>query len=204
MRTKHKGLASKKANHEYYSKSDGNFMPLEQSLKAHQVLDRVAWVREHIYKLGSKFHLDVGTKDGYLPLTLSAEGVECIGVDPSVDAIEAARSKAEQANIDVTYVTGLLEDINENYVFETVSMLEVLEHVVDPDLVIQKLLRLGNYIFISTPDYEGRHGWEDSKQNDEHLRIYKKEELEELVSKYGKIIESTTRDDQLCILFCRQ
>src|SRR5690606_27095976 len=128
-------------------------------------------------------------------------GIDCIGIDPNEAAIEEAKLKANEAKVDVTYHQFFLEDLEVKFRFDTVSMLEVIEHVINPDEVIEKLAQIGRYIFISTPDYYGRHGWEDSKQNDEHLRIYKKEELEELVSKYGKIIESIVRDDQICILW---
>lgn len=202
MKTQNQRLASKEKNREYYSKlQDHNWMPLQSALKAHLVLDRVAWVREHVHNLGSQYHLDVGGKDGYLCLTLAAEGIDCIGFDPNEAAIEEAKLKAQEAKIDVDYHLGFLEDIPVKFKFDTVSMLEVIEHVVDPEIALRKLAELGRYVFISTPDYYGRHGWEDAKQNDEHLRIYKKEELEEEVSKVGEIVESIVRDDQICILF---
>jgi 2-polyprenyl-3-methyl-5-hydroxy-6-metoxy-1,4-benzoquinol methylase len=201
MKTENQTYADPEKNKEYYSKSDKNFMSLAMSLYAHRYLDRVAWVRDNVHELGSQFHLDIGTKDGYLPLTLTAEGIDCVGVDPSSDAIEEARLKAREAKYDVKYIVGYLDDIEPKFKYDTVSMLEVIEHVIDPEATVERLARLGRYVMISTPDYYGRHGWEDSKQNDEHLRIYTKEELEELCSKYGRIVESVIRDDQLCILF---
>jgi 2-polyprenyl-3-methyl-5-hydroxy-6-metoxy-1,4-benzoquinol methylase len=201
MVTKNKGLLNVKRNREYYSKSDNNWMAEESCTFAHRVLDRVAWVREKVYELDSRTHLDIGTKDGYLPLTLQSEGVDCIGIDPSIDAIDVARDRALRLRIPVTFVVGYAEDIEENFYADSVSMLEVLEHVVDPDVVIQKLLKLGRYVMISTPDANGRHGIKDSERNQEHLRMYTKEELEKLISKYGKIMEIVTRDDQICVMF---
>jgi 2-polyprenyl-3-methyl-5-hydroxy-6-metoxy-1,4-benzoquinol methylase len=200
METKNKKLRSRKANEEYYSQSDKNFMPLQQSLMAHKVLDRVAWVRKWVHELASQTHIDVATKDGYLPLTLAAEGVECIGIDPSEDAIDEADLKATEAEIDVTYKVAFAKDIPEGVYADTVSALEVLEHVVDPDEFLDKVTSLGRFVMISTPDANGRHGMKDAERNEEHLRMYTKEELEKLLGNYGKIKESVLRDDQICIL----
>lgn len=200
METKNKKLLNKKKNQEYYSQSDGNFMTLQQSLHAHHHLDRVAWARDWVHELPSTTHIDVGTKDGYLPLTLTAEGVECVGVDPSQDAIDEAVLKAQEAGLDPTYMVGFGEDLPDGIIAKTVSCLEVIEHVVDPDKLLEKLAKVGSYVMISTPDVNGRHGMADSERNEEHVRLYSQKELEELMSKYGQIVESVKRDDQICVI----
>jgi 2-polyprenyl-3-methyl-5-hydroxy-6-metoxy-1,4-benzoquinol methylase len=202
MNTKNKKLRSKAKNRKYYSKSDGEFMPLQHSTQAHKLLDRVAWVREHVHKLGSEYHFDVGCKDGYLCLTLASEGINCLGIDPSEDAIEEAKLKKKELKLDdVGFSVGFIEDFEfDNMHFDTLSMLEVLEHIVSPHIVLEKVVKLSQFLLISTPDYHGRHGWEDAKNNEEHLRVYKKAELEKFLSKYGKIHESVVRDDQICVL----
>lgn len=194
-------LANKKVNIQYYSRSDGNFMDLQRSLMAHKVLDRISWVRNNVHNLGSKTHIDVGTKDGYLPILLQAEGIDALGVDPSEDAIDFAKVKALQANLDCSFLVGKFDDIPDDIHANTVSCLEVIEHVLSPDDLVKKLSTIGDYVFISTPDKFGRHGEIDNDRNQEHLRLYTKENLEKLVSKYGTIIESVIRDDQLLILF---
>lgn len=192
----------KKANREYYRKSDSNFMPLEQSMNSHKVLDRLAWARDWVHALGGgKPHMSIGCKDGYFCLTLAAEGIECVGVDPSEDAIDEAKLKASEADLKVTYLVGFAEEIPEGIRAGTVDCLDVIEHVVDPDKLLQVLCRVGMWIMISTPDAGGRHGLEDAKRNPEHLRVYTQKELEKLISKYGVIRESVIRDDQLLILF---
>jgi 2-polyprenyl-3-methyl-5-hydroxy-6-metoxy-1,4-benzoquinol methylase len=202
MKTKNKKLQNKKNNREHYTKSDGHFMPLQQAMKAHQHIDRIAWARQKIHELESTYHLDVGCKDGYLCLTLAAEGIECLGLDPCEDAIEEALFKASQAKLDCSFRAGFIEDLPQPaFTFDTVSALEVLEHVVDPKPVLEKLARLAHFVLISTPDYYGRHGWEDAENNEEHVRIYKQSELEKVIKKYGEIKESVVRDDQICILF---
>jgi 2-polyprenyl-3-methyl-5-hydroxy-6-metoxy-1,4-benzoquinol methylase len=201
MKTKNKKLMNKEENRKYYSESDKNYMDEAMCTHAHKMLDRVAWLREKVHDIDSRCHLDIGCKDGYTCLTLQSEGVDCIGVDPSQDAIDVAKDRALRLKIPTTFTVGYVEDIEENFVADSVSMLEVLEHVVDPEKVIQKLCKLGRMIMVSTPDAEGRHGVKDAERNQEHLRVYTKQELEELISKYGNILESVKRDDQLCIMF---
>lgn len=201
MKTKNTKLRNKKSYKDYYSKSDGNFMNNQQALYAHRQLDRVAWVREWLYKLCSRDHISIGCKDGYECLTFGSEGINCVGIDPSIDAIDEARLKAFENNIDVTFLVGYGEQLPEGIHTDTLSCLEVLEHVLSPRKLLEKLSKAADYVFISTPDINGKHGLKDSVRNEEHLRLYSKKELEKLLSEFGKIVESVIRDDQICILF---
>lgn len=201
MKTKNTQLLDPKENAQYYSQSDGNFMPLEQSLYAHKYLDRIAWARDWVHELDSQNHLDVGCKDGYFCLTLAAEGVDCIGIDPSSDAIEEARMKASEAKVPVTYAQGFAEGLSDQIRADTVSCLEVIEHVLDPEELLKKLATIGRYVMISTPDAKGRHGLIDADRNPEHVRLYTIKELQKLVKKFGQLVECVVRDDQICILF---
>lgn len=193
-------LKNKKDNELYYAFSDGNFMDTNKSLYAHKYLDRIAWVRKWVHSLGSHSHIDIATKDGYLPLLLQAEGIESIGIDPSEDAIDFAKVKAQQTNLDVVYLKGYFDEVPDYVHADTASALEVIEHVLEPEELVKKLCTIGSYVFVSTPDKHGRHGEADQERNQEHLRLYTKESLEELMSKYGEIIESVIRDDQILVL----
>ena len=205
METKNKELTDKKKNQEYYGKSDGNFMAMEDSFRAHQLIDRIAWARRWVHEVASRTHIDVGTKDGYLCLTLGAEGVECVGIDPSEDAIDEARLRASEGArmlaVEPTFLLGTGEDLPEGISADTVSCLEVIEHVVDPDKLLAKLSGAGSYVLICTPDIKGKHGLKDSERNPEHIRLYSKEEFEELIKKYGTILESVVQDGQILVCF---
>jgi len=203
MKTKNKKYLDKDKNKEYYAKSDGNFMPLENCTQAHKVIDRIAWLVEKVHELDGRTHIAVGCKDGYECLTLQAMGVDCVGIDPSEDSILEARHKADQLGWDgrKMFQKGFAEDMPEGLHADTVSCLEVIEHVVDENALLKVLSRLGTYVMVSTPDANGRHGLEDAKRNEEHVRMFTKEEFEKLIAKYGEIKESVVRDDQLLILY---
>lgn len=201
METKNKELKNKAKNREYYSKSDKNFMPLEHSTMAHKSIKRIAWLVGWIHKLDSRNHIAVGCKDGYECLTLQAMGVDCIGIDPSEDSIDEAREKARQLGFDFLsmFKVGFAEDLPDGLQVETLSCLEVIEHVVDPEVLLKKLTSIGKYVFVSTPDALGKHGLEDADRNPEHIRSYTKEEFIALCSKYGQVLECVVEDDQICI-----
>lgn len=201
MNTQHKKLLSLNENKKYYAKSDGQFMAPELSLVAHKVLDRVRWVREWVHTLDSQLHLDVGCKDGYTCLTLAAEGVDCIGIDPSEDAIAEAKRKAALAGYAVDYRVSFLENLKSDDTYETVSCMEVLEHVVDVDKFMTKLSELGLYVMLTTPDAYASFGLMDVDRNEEHVRLFTKKELIELVEKYGEIDEILQRDDALYCIY---
>jgi len=201
MKTKNTKFLDVAKNREYYIKSDGNFMPLTSSLYAHRVLKRVDWVRGHVLKLDARTHLDVGCKDGYTALTLTADGIDCVAIDPSADAIEAAKEKAREVDYDVTYITTMLEDYKTFHKFDTVSMMEVLEHVTDAEVVVEKLAKLGRFVLITTPDAFGQFGTKDAERNEEHVRLFTLGELEELCAKYGIIQEAVAVEGELYIIF---
>lgn len=202
MKTNNKKLLKKKENKDYYASSDGNFMPLDRALFAHKYLDRIAWVRDWVHELGSEVHMSIGCKDGYTDLTLASEGIECIGIDPSTDAIEEAKLKAQEAELtNVKFIVGFGEDIPEEIEVDTVDICEVIEHVVDPKKLLEVASRTGKYVMITTPDAHGKHGLKDADRNPEHVRLYTQKELEKLVSKYGVIRESLVRDDAIYIIY---
>lgn len=203
MKTGNKKYLNKEKNREYYSKGDQNFMPFDKCTMAHTVIDRMAWLIEKVHQLDSRTHIALGCKDGYECLTLQSMGVDCIGIDPSEDSILEARHRADVLGYDgrKMFSVGYAEDMPEGVHADTVSCLEVIEHVVDDEALLKVLSRLGSYVMISTPDANGRHGKEDAKRNEEHVRLYTKEELELLVGKYGDIKDSSIRDDQILIMY---
>ena len=178
-------------------------MVLENCTQANRVIDRIQWLVEKVHELDGRTHIAVGCKDGYECMTLQAMGIDCVGIDPSEDSILEARHKADQLGWDgrKMFQLGFGEDIPEGVHADTVSCLEVIEHVAYEKALLKVLSRLGTYVLISTPDANGRHGLEDSKRNEEHVRMFTQKELEELIAQYGEIKESVIRDSQICILY---
>nr|WP_225776801.1 glycosyltransferase [Pseudomonas sp. Marseille-Q3773] len=132
----------------YYGKLGDQFMRETQS--------RIHWICAQVK--GRRI-LDVGCSQGIVPLLLAREGCQVIGVDTSPQAIEEARGylSAEPAHIqqNVTYINSDFLALDTLEVEpDTVVISEVLEHLVRPELFVEKaydLLKQGGRLVITVP-----------------------------------------------------
>ncbi|MDD0977168.1 methyltransferase domain-containing protein [Pseudomonas fontis] len=160
----------------YYGKMGEQFMRETQS--------RIHWICAQVS--GRKV-LDVGCSQGIVPLLLAREGCDVTGVDISPQAIEQAKgymqSEPEHVQQKVTYINAdfLSLDI-QDIVADTIVISEVLEHLVRPELFVEKaanLLTPGGCLIITVPF--GVNDFIDHKQTfyvlepyrllNEHLQI---------------------------------
>lgn len=199
MDTTNNELRTREANRKYYSHSDGHFISEALITNPDLIIDRMKWLFSKVQEVGSKTHVAIGCKDGYEVLMLRSAGIEAVGYEPSVDAVEKANERAEKLNWGKIFTVSFAEDIPEGVKADSVSCMEVIEHVLDVDALLKKLFSIGTYVMISTPEASGRHGLEDSKKNKEHLRIFTQRELEDKIKQYAEIVSSDVRDDQICI-----
>jgi len=184
---------------EHYSKSDGVYMPEEHCWQCERTLPRLAWAVSVIVKKGYKSVIDFGSKDGYLPLTLSRIGVEAKGVDLAKDAIEMARERNTKFGTQAQFQVVAIEDYLPEKKYDCAVLFEVIDRVISPKKVLDKCKESADSLLLSTPDYYGRFGWDDRIRNLERLRIYKEPELIKLLEKYGKIEEFTIADGAMFV-----
>lgn len=110
--------------------------------------------------------LDIGCGGGLLSESLARLGAKVTGIDPSADLLAAAQQHAERT-LDSDRVSNLhyrnttaeeleketTENSNNETLYDVVCLLEVIEHVRDPDSLLRSaatLLRPGGVLFIST------------------------------------------------------
>jgi 2-polyprenyl-6-hydroxyphenyl methylase / 3-demethylubiquinone-9 3-methyltransferase len=96
--------------------------------------------------------LDVGCGGGILCEAMAAKGAEVTGLDVEVDTLEVAKAHAKTRGLTIDYVCCPVEDYDAK-TFDIVTCMEMLEHVKDPQLVINhcaRLLKPGGYLFLST------------------------------------------------------
>lgn len=132
----------------YYGKLGEQFMRETQA--------RIHWICAQIK---GRRVLDVGCSQGIVPLLLAREGCQITGVDTSPQAIEEAKGylAAEPAHVqqNVTYVNAdflSLEGVDVDP--DTIVISEVLEHLVRPELFVEKatsLLKNGGRLIITVP-----------------------------------------------------
>lgn len=112
---------------------------------------RLEFVRNHCDLLNKRV-LDVGCGGGIFSEGLARLGARVTGLDAEPEAISAAEDHAKQSKLALHYLCSPLEDY-EAESFDIVTCMEMLEHVQDPELVINhcvRLLKPGGYLFLST------------------------------------------------------
>jgi len=103
--------------------------------------------------------LDAGCNDAWVGAHLESVLGLCVadGIDLNAKAIEAARERAEEYDLEGQYEEGFVEDAADTFGesrYDAISMFEVFEHVVDPHATLEQLeraLKPGGRIYLSTP-----------------------------------------------------
>ncbi|MEM8984137.1 MAG: bifunctional 2-polyprenyl-6-hydroxyphenol methylase/3-demethylubiquinol 3-O-methyltransferase UbiG [Pseudomonadota bacterium] len=128
---------------------DGDFKPLHQlnPVRFGFVADRVA--------LNGARVVDVGCGGGILSESLARAGATVTGIDLAGEALSVARLHATASNVDINYrelpSSALANE--EPGTFDAVTCMELLEHVPDPQALIDDcvtLLKPGGKAFFST------------------------------------------------------
>jgi 2-polyprenyl-6-hydroxyphenyl methylase / 3-demethylubiquinone-9 3-methyltransferase len=96
--------------------------------------------------------LDVGCGGGILSEGMAQLGAKVIGIDASEEAVQVARQHALKNNLNIDYEHLPIEDY-EHLGFDVITCMEMLEHVHNPELVLEhckRLLKPGGLLFLST------------------------------------------------------
>lgn len=112
---------------------------------------RLAWI-ESLMTLSQANLLDVGCGGGILTESLAQKGAQVSGLDVDESTIQAARAHAVETQSNTTYICQPLEHFTAP-LFDAITCMEMLEHVADPNLIIEhsaRLLKPGGWLFLST------------------------------------------------------
>ena len=98
--------------------------------------------------------LDIGCGGGLLCEPMANLGAVVVGVDPSRDNIEIARTHAREQRLEIDYRCASAEELAEaGESFDVVLNMEVVEHVADVGLFLNacgRLVRPGGLMFMAT------------------------------------------------------
>jgi 2-polyprenyl-6-hydroxyphenyl methylase/3-demethylubiquinone-9 3-methyltransferase len=112
---------------------------------------RLHFVTKHVSLSGLSV-LDIGCGGGIFSEALARQGARVTGLDVEADALVTARAHAKESNLDIRYVCQPVE-VFDAEPFDCITCMELLEHVADPELILQhahRLLKPGGYLFLST------------------------------------------------------
>ncbi len=115
---------------------------------------RVQYILDNT-KISSKKLLDVGCGGGILSEALAKQGADVTGIDMSQKLVDIAELHGLESGVTVSYQKISVEELAEEQPesFDSVTCMEMLEHVPDPASVINacaKLVKPGGTIFFST------------------------------------------------------
>jgi 2-polyprenyl-6-hydroxyphenyl methylase / 3-demethylubiquinone-9 3-methyltransferase len=102
--------------------------------------------------IAQKTVLDIGCGGGILCEGVALLGAQVTGLDVEIATLDAAKVHAKSSQLTINYVCCPIEDY-EAEAFDVVTCMEMLEHVSEPQLVINhcaRLLKPGGYLFLST------------------------------------------------------
>ncbi|WP_029332919.1 methyltransferase domain-containing protein [Exiguobacterium oxidotolerans] len=148
-----------------------------------KVRARIHWI---VREAKGEDILDIGCSGGLVPILLGREGKCVTGIDVSPEAIAEATSalKEEAASVQsvVMFSETNIMSFSANRQFDTVLMTEVLEHIGEPERVIQQaytLVKPGGRLVVTVPF--GVNDYAD------HKRTYYLKRLVEQLTPYGTI-----------------
>lgn len=186
-----------------------NPVPEEIARDCTRLAPRFKWVVDEILKLNPKNLIDFGCADGYLCITLSGKGIECIGVNLYEPSVILARERAIKFGLDKK--CGFLNKDIFDVKLKTDCgvMLEVLEHLPDPQKGVDHVMKYSKTAFFSTPRVDhlgveqhkaevGHKRWFEDLSPAGHLRLFTEKEFKGLFKKY-KIVKFYT-DDERCMI----
>ncbi|AOR64467.1 bifunctional 2-polyprenyl-6-hydroxyphenol methylase/3-demethylubiquinol 3-O-methyltransferase UbiG [Pectobacterium wasabiae] len=129
---------------------EGEFKPLHRINPL-----RLGYISQRAEGLFGKKVLDVGCGGGILAESMAREGADVTGLDMGAEPLEVARLHALESGITVNYVQETVEAhaLAHPGLYDVVTCMEMLEHVPDPQSVVQacaKLVKPGGHVFFST------------------------------------------------------
>ncbi|SHF10079.1 bifunctional 2-polyprenyl-6-hydroxyphenol methylase/3-demethylubiquinol 3-O-methyltransferase UbiG [Vibrio gazogenes] len=129
---------------------EGEFKPLHQINPL-----RLDYVLQQANGLFGKQVLDVGCGGGILTESIAREGATVTGLDMGKEPLEVARLHALESHLQIDYVQTTIEEHAQRHpaAYDVVTCMEMIEHVPEPQSIIQSCARLvkpGGHVFFST------------------------------------------------------
>ncbi len=143
---------------------------------------------DFIHARAGKSILDFGCATGNYSIALTQLGFKCVGVDINKNYIDIAKERGVESSI----IRGTLPFNDKS--FDTVIMLEVLEHVKDLDAVLLEVKRVARKnVILTVPDNTGYKLLREYKiifdhmLDNDHVNFFTKDSLTNLLKKYFSV-----------------
>jgi SAM-dependent methyltransferase len=179
----------------YYRHSPQNLKPTPD----HRLDQQISFIRDTV-ELSTGTILDVGCNTGDFLARWRDDGYETIGVEPSQPSHEYLRREHPELDVIKTSLEEAvysLSDCNINLA----SLIHVLEHLVDPRAILQKLSSLDpDYLYLEVPDGSAPLYPRILKEHG-HLAFYRPHHLIQLLSETGfEVLRQESRSSSIQLL----
>jgi SAM-dependent methyltransferase len=130
--------------------------------------------------------VDLACGEGYGSDLLAGHAEAVIGIDANPEAFEHARARYRRPNL--SFERGLVEEFDRKV--DAVVFLQTIEHIHDPDRLLERIGNIAPIAYISTPNRLtlAPPGAEKS-DNPWHLREYDQDEYRELLERHFRSVE---------------
>lgn len=202
------------------------FQPLSEDVafKVNEYIPRFGWAFDKIEELKAQNLLDVGCLDGSFAISVARQlGIPVAGVDLTADGVRLAKERADRLGVVANFYQGAAEKVLSGFEadsFDVVTAFEIIEHVEDVPVflaAIERVVKPGGAILLSTPEFEGPIYGLDDEQNTCHVRLYTMQDTDyEKENKFGhvrkatsmpteigkeRIVEMRQVNDQICVYY---
>jgi 2-polyprenyl-3-methyl-5-hydroxy-6-metoxy-1,4-benzoquinol methylase len=98
--------------------------------------------------------LEIGAAQGSMVIAFTRLGYDCVGIEPSAEAIKVSRDMVKIHHTDISMTRGIAESLPfKDEQFDYIIALSVMEHVADPKSVFSEVFRIlkpGGAFYFST------------------------------------------------------
>lgn len=112
---------------------------------------RLSFISQHVSLSGTTV-MDVGCGGGILCEAMARSGAQVTGIDAEQEAIHTAQEHAKKNHLSIDYLCMPIETYEGKH-YDVITCMEMLEHVENPEMVLEhcnRLLKPNGLLFLST------------------------------------------------------
>jgi len=146
------------------------------------------WVSQYLYcepyLRSKKSILEIGAGAGQATYWFDQHGFSVTAIEPDPRNVSKINSKLKNSRC----ISGFVEDLHIEEKFDIIWMSHVLEHLVRPDLFLQKIrnnLKTNGIFFIEVPNCDNRELLSSTAKTQPHIFHFSQKSLQNIASKAG-------------------
>lgn len=164
-----------------------NYQDTDSLGKRRNWISQVSYCKKFLSE--KKSILEIGVGGGQSIFWFDQINYKVLGIEPDSRNVDLVNKKLKNSKV----INGFIEDINLEEKFDVIWMSHVLEHLLRPDLFLEKIannLKEDGIFFIEVPSCQRMKTLESSIMKNPHIYHFTKQSLIKLVGKKYDIVSS--------------